>query len=598
MLKDDYQQRLAQEKQNFNDYLNVHDLPAIFHYWSNKYLAPKFRTFGITDPEQFYLLYAEKFRQRFPDRNMTLLSIGCGNCDMEARLARNLLDKGIGKFKIECLDINEAMLERGKQYAVELGVQDNLVMVCADFNRWQPDKRYDVIIANQCLHHVQELEQLFALIKGCLDPEGYFVTCDVIGRNGHLRWPEALELVQQFWRELPEHYRYNRLLSRQEMEYINHDCSVESFEGIRAQDILPLLIENFHFELFIPYSNIILPFIDRPFGHNFNAQAEWDRDFIDRVHARDEAGMLSGELKPTQMLAVLRSVPVKPLLLDPRLTPRDCVRKPDRMMTSMLKKLFASKGDTVAGKEADEKPGPGHLLWVCNLCGGDNHSYPDSIRRETGACKRCGGILRFRSIAAVLTQRLFGTVKVLAQLNENRAIHGLGMSDSHTYADQLAGKFSYTNTFYHQEPLLDITKPDPKWLGANDFVITSDVFEHVPPPVQPAFDNLFALLKPGGCVVFSVPYSLGEETREHFPHLHEFSLAQESDGRWVLQNVTKDGRQEEFRNLVFHGGPGSTLEMREFSLKALQKNLADAGFTDVRVHNESIFEHGIFWLQP
>jgi len=152
---------------------------------------------------------------------------------------------------------------------------------------------------------------------------------DMIGRNGHQRWPEALQVVQEFWKELPDHYRNNRVLNRYEPAYINHDCSTEGFEGIRAQDILPLLIEYFHFELFLPFANLVAVFIDRPFGHNFDAAGEWDRDFIDRVHARDEEGLLSGEFKPTQMLAVLRTREVGTSLVDPKLTPEFCVRKPD-----------------------------------------------------------------------------------------------------------------------------------------------------------------------------------------------------------------------------------------------------------------------------
>lgn len=331
MTPGSYQRRIEREKQAFNEYTNVHELPKIFYYWSNKHLAPKFHRFGITDPEQFFLLYSEKFHRRFPDKPPALLSIGSGDCGMEARLARKLVDEGINDFALECLDINEAMLQRGREHAANLGVQDHIVAVCADFNRWQPSKKYDVIIANQCLHHVLELEQLFTLIKGCLNPEGYFLTSDMIGRNGHQRWPEALALVQEFWKELPPSYRYNQLLSQHEEAYINHDCSTKSFEGIRAQDILPLLIKDFHFELFVPFSNLIMVFIDRPFGHNFNAQAEWDRDFIDRVHARDEAGLLSGELTPTQMIAVLRTIPVDTQLLDPRLSPQACVRRPRKM---------------------------------------------------------------------------------------------------------------------------------------------------------------------------------------------------------------------------------------------------------------------------
>ncbi|MES2625234.1 MAG: class I SAM-dependent methyltransferase [Pseudomonadota bacterium] len=324
----EYRLRVVAEKFAFSGCLNVHELPPIFHYWSQKHLAPeKFHQFGISDPEQFFFVYAKKFNDRFPGEPMVLLSIGSGNCDMEVRLAKQLLDAGITAFTIECLDFNKAMLARGLKNAQAMGVAAHIVPVCADFNRWQPARSYDVVIANQCLHHVLELENLFALIKGCLNPDGYFLTSDMIGRNGHQRWPEALKLVQEFWQELPDRYRQNQVRGRHEPQYIDVDCSTHSFEGIRAQDILPLLVEHFHFELFIPFSNLIMVFIDRPFGHNFNEAAEWDRNFIDRVHARDEQGLLSGELTPTQMLAVLRIVPVEPQLLDERLTPQACIRR-------------------------------------------------------------------------------------------------------------------------------------------------------------------------------------------------------------------------------------------------------------------------------
>lgn len=322
-----YQERLRREREAFDQYIQVHDLPDIFHYWSNAYLAPKLRRFGISDPEQFFFLYVQKHWQAVGQRPLRLLSLGAGNCDMEARLARRLLDSGISDFSLECIDINSSMLERGREHARSLGVDAQLTLTCADFNDWKPaPASQDIIIANQCLHHVLELESLFDAIRTALRPDGYFLTSDMIGRNGHQRWPEALELVQEFWKELPPSYRYNQLLRRQEDTYINHDCSTEGFEGIRAQDILPLLVQHFHFELFIPFGNLIFVFIDRPFGHNFDAQADWDRNFIDRVHAADEAAMLEGRIKPTQILAALRCQPVEPRLLDARLTPEFCIR--------------------------------------------------------------------------------------------------------------------------------------------------------------------------------------------------------------------------------------------------------------------------------
>jgi hypothetical protein len=54
-----------------------------------------------------------------------------------------------------------------------------------------------------------------------------------------MRWPEALELVTELWKELPTKYKDNCLLKRVQLEYENWDCSTEGFEGVRSQDILP-----------------------------------------------------------------------------------------------------------------------------------------------------------------------------------------------------------------------------------------------------------------------------------------------------------------------------------------------------------------------
>lgn len=240
----------------------------------------------------------------------------------------------------------------------------------------------------------------------------------------------------------------------------------------------------------------------------------------------------------------------------------------------------------------------GTLSFICNVCGTGNSLLAASIQRETGACRSCGANVRFRSVAAVLTQRLFGSTAVLAKLVRNRHISGIGMSDAACYASQLESKFNYTNTYYHCAPHLDISQPDVARMGRNDFVISSDVFEHVAPPLQQTFDNLHGLLKPGGAAVFSVPFSLEAETMEHYPNLHKFAVSQDPEGGWVLNNETATGELEQFRNLIFHGGPGSTLEMRLFSLSALKRHFDAAGFVDFRVHREAVFEHGIFWLDP
>ena len=331
--RQEYAAKLVKEQLFYDSCTNVHELPEIFHYWSNKYLLPKHKPFGITDPEQFFFLYCARHCEN-KEGLVRIVSIGCGNCDMESRMAKRLLEEAHNNFHIVCMDVNPNMLKRGQEFAAQIGVAEHLQFEQNDFNQWRPKNKYDVVIANQSLHHVVELEDLFDTIKRQLEPRGVFLTSDMIGRNGHLRWPEARKALEPFWQELPKTYRYNRLLQRQEDTFQDHDCSVDGFEGIRAQDVLPLLVERFNFELFIPFANLVMVFIDRPFGHNFDAKANWDRDFIDRVHARDEAGILNGELKPTQMIAAMTCEKVETRLVHPRLTPEYCMRLPGLLSSS------------------------------------------------------------------------------------------------------------------------------------------------------------------------------------------------------------------------------------------------------------------------
>lgn len=326
-----YRLRYMKELLVFRYQSNVHELPPIFHYWSNKYLGPQiFNPHGIRDPEQFFFKFVSEQRARKPEARLHLISIGSGNCDMECRLASALRADGIDNFVIECIDINPTMLERGMKLAQELGVASHLTTTVGDFNNWRPTRQYDIVIANQCLHHIIELEDLFSKVKQVLADDGRFLVSDMIGRNGHMRWPEALGIINQLWAQMPAKYKYNHMRQRVEQQFINHDCSTSSFEGIRAQDILPLLVANFHFELFLPFGNLIFVFIDRTFGYNFDPAVAEDREFIDKVQALDEAGMHSGDLKPTQMLAVLSKTAVaQPRLRHPRLTPDFCVRVPD-----------------------------------------------------------------------------------------------------------------------------------------------------------------------------------------------------------------------------------------------------------------------------
>lgn len=242
-----------------------------------------------------------------------------------------------------------------------------------------------------------------------------------------------------------------------------------------------------------------------------------------------------------------------------------------------------------------KKNKPGYLSFKCNVCGNENVSLLADLSRETSSCMLCGSTVRMRAIVHVLSMELFGVSLVLKEFPEKKDIHGIGMSDWPGYARTLARKFSYINTYYHKRPMLDITRVEDEDCGKLDFIISSDVFEHVLYPVTRAFVNAGKLLKDDGVFIFTVPYTNDNgDTVEHFGQLNDFSIIN-NNGRYILKDVATSGEVREFEDLVFHGGPGSTLEMRVFSEKSLMNEFTQSGFTNVKIYKDDYLEYGIHW---
>lgn len=121
----DYQQKINNELSFYQDCLDVHNLPDIFHYWSNKYLRPKQEQFGFSNPDDFFVSQCLAQSKRHPSLN--ILSIGAGNGELEVHLAKQLKLNEYNNFTITCLDINSQMLERSQQAAHKAEVDQHII---------------------------------------------------------------------------------------------------------------------------------------------------------------------------------------------------------------------------------------------------------------------------------------------------------------------------------------------------------------------------------------------------------------------------------------------------------------------------------------
>ena len=85
-----------------------------------------------------------------------------------------------------------------------------------------------------------------------------------------------------------------------------------------------------------------------------------------------------------------------------------------------------------------------------------------------------------RGLLRALSLELYGMNLTLPEFPRREELRALGTSDGGQYADALAAKLDYRNTFYDREPRFDIANPDPAEIGRYDILISSEVFEHVP----------------------------------------------------------------------------------------------------------------------
>ncbi|OOG60109.1 class I SAM-dependent methyltransferase [Rhodanobacter sp. C03] len=279
-------------------------LPPIFGYWSSRYLAPDAHRLGIDSPESFFL---SRIRQSASAGNtpVRVLSVGTGACDMEVGLAEQLKAAGV-QAHITCIDFNPALMRRAAATAQARQVSALMAFEARDCNLAFKLPPQDVIIVNQFFHHVTELETFCRSLRDSLTPGGTLLSSDIIGRNGHLLWPDVETEVQRVWAELPAAKRHDRHFNAMQTRYRPIDHAAYSNEGVRAQDIVGCLLAEFDFELFFSFGAAIVPFIERRIGFNFDPQQVDDQALIDRIHALDAAALSTGRYPAANMIAALR----------------------------------------------------------------------------------------------------------------------------------------------------------------------------------------------------------------------------------------------------------------------------------------------------
>jgi SAM-dependent methyltransferase len=121
----------------------------------------------------------------------------------------------------------------------------------ADLNSVQlPEKQFDLVVAQTCLHHVLFLEHVADQIWCSLKSDGYLWIHDFTGETQSQYEPKRLAIMNQILRILPEKFRRNRLSNRlmAEIKRPEPGTLASPFESIRSSEIIPIFQRWFTIE--------------------------------------------------------------------------------------------------------------------------------------------------------------------------------------------------------------------------------------------------------------------------------------------------------------------------------------------------------------
>lgn len=136
------------------------------------------------------------------------LTLGCG----AGRRERELVQNGICQ-SFHGVDISENAIATAREIAKEQNLP--LTYEAADLNFVKlPEKTFDLVVAQTCLHHILFLERVAEQVWRSLRSSGYLWIHDFIGETQGQYDSKRLTIVNQLLAVLPEKFRKNKITGR------------------------------------------------------------------------------------------------------------------------------------------------------------------------------------------------------------------------------------------------------------------------------------------------------------------------------------------------------------------------------------------------
>jgi len=164
------------------------------------------------------------------------LTLGCGAGRGERELIRN----GVCRT-FHGIDISENAIVAAREIAKEQSLP--LTYEVADLNFLElPEKTFDLVVAQTCLHHILFLERVAEQVWRSLKSDGYLWIHDFIGETQGQYDLKRISIMNQILAILPEKFRKNKITGRLVTEIKRPEPGHlgSPFESIRSSEIVPV----------------------------------------------------------------------------------------------------------------------------------------------------------------------------------------------------------------------------------------------------------------------------------------------------------------------------------------------------------------------
>jgi SAM-dependent methyltransferase len=236
-----------------------------------------------------------------------LLSLGCGHGGMEIDCARRLAGRS---YEILALDLNPALFRRARGEVDRDRLRIDFQAIDLNFVELEANA-FDVVFAHASLHHLLNLEHLFAQVSRALKPGGRFVVLDIIGKTQVLFWPENIQFATRLVAKMPQGYRRGLPATPAVLfpSYLE-GADLPGMEGIRQEEVEAQIRRHFSPVKEFKYNSFVRLICTHPtLAYAFDVESAEDRDYLDGLFRLDLEQIVAGRLRASEMFAVYEKDP-------------------------------------------------------------------------------------------------------------------------------------------------------------------------------------------------------------------------------------------------------------------------------------------------